>query len=139
MKFADLLKTPVCGSIGEQQTQSGRRFWAELERAGIRRWQPGQAVPASGTWLLIGLAPSWSMRDLELMDTIVANVTDPKRLLQVSFFDVSAPHGQADVGLYVPALKKFYQTPVVGFWRDGKLLEYGDGARARRIVHRVLG
>src|SRR5579863_9107706 len=102
MKFADLLRTPACGSIAEQQRLSGRRFWEELDRTGISRWQPGGPIPVSGPWLLIGLAPSWSTYDLELVDSIVEEVTDPKRHLQVSFFDVSALHKQADIERYIP-------------------------------------
>ena len=92
----------------------------------------------SGPWLLIGLAPSWSTYDLELVDSILEEVTDPKRHLQVNFFDVSVLHKQADIEQYIPELKRFYQTPVVGLWRDGKLMEFGEGERARQIVRRML-
>jgi hypothetical protein len=92
----------------------------------------------SGPWLLIGLAPSRSTYDLELVDSMVEEVTDPKRHLQVNFFDVSALHKQADIEQYIPELKRFYQTPVVGLWRDGQLMEFGEGERARQIIRRML-
>jgi hypothetical protein len=133
MKFADLLRTPASGLIGDQQRQSGQRFWQGLDRTDIGRWKPGVPIPTSGFWLLIGLAPSWSTYDLELVDSIVEKVTDPKRPVQVGFFDVSDLHNQADIDLYIPGLKKFYQTPVVGLWKDGQLMESENGERARRI------
>ena len=124
--------------IEEQQRQSGRRFWEELERKGISPWQSGGPIPPSGLWLLIGLAPSWSIYDLELVDGILDEVTDPMRDSQVSFFDVSCLHKQDDIDLYITGLKKFYQTPLVGLWKDGLLTESGGGERARQIIHRTL-
>jgi hypothetical protein len=138
MKFADLLRAPACRSIDDQQNQSAQRFWQELDQMGIGHWKPGGPIPASGPWLLIGLAPSWSTYDLELMDSIVEKVTDPKGPIQVGFFDVSDVHDQADIDLYIPGLKKFDQTPVVGVWKDGQLLESGEGFRARQIIRRAL-
>jgi hypothetical protein len=105
---------------------------------GIGHWKPGGPIPASGLWLLIGLAPSWSPYDLELVDSIVEKVTDPKGPVQVGFFDVSDVHDQAEIDLYIPGLKKFYQTPVVGLWKDGQLMESGEGFRARQIILRAL-
>jgi hypothetical protein len=105
---------------------------------GIGCWQSGGPVPTSGLWLLIGLAPSWSVYDLELVDSIVEKVTDPERHVQVGFFDVSGVQDQADIDSYIPGLKKFYQTPVVGLWKDGQLMESGEGERARQIIRRAL-
>jgi hypothetical protein len=138
MKFTDLLRAPACRSIDDQQRQSGQRFWQELDQMGIGHWKPGGPIPASGLWLLIGVAPSWSTYDLELVDSIVEKVTDPERHVQVGFFDVSGVQDQADIDSYIPGLKKFYQTPVVGLWKDGQLMESGEGERARQIIRRAL-
>jgi hypothetical protein len=138
MKFTDLLRAPACRSIDDQQRQAGQRFWQELDQMGIGHWKPGGPIPASGLWLLIGVAPSWSTYDLELVDSIVEKVTDPKRHLQVGFFDVSVIGKEADIDLYIPGLKRFIQTPAVGFWKDGQLMESGEGFRARQIIRRAL-
>jgi hypothetical protein len=138
MKFADLLKRPTDKPPEIQQREAGLNFWAEFKRVGMSRWSPGQPVPQSGAWLLIGLAPSWSTYDLDLVDQLIDTISRTKTA-QTSFFDVDDICKSADINLYIPGLHKFYQTPVVGLWEDGQLIESAEGAKGRELIRRSLG
>jgi hypothetical protein len=114
-------------------------------RFGFSSWQPGAPIPASGLWLLIGLAPAWSVYDLELMDNIIdrkrgkgQKLVDHKGSVQIGVFDVAGLHAPSDVEQYIPGLKGFFHTPVVGLWSDGQLLEMGQVAPARELIRRTL-
>jgi hypothetical protein len=139
MKLRNLLVNAGPGkSVGESQRDSGNAFWRIVDAAGIRKWSKGDAPPRTGTYVLIGLAPSYSVPDLELADAVVEKVLNGSAGAKVEFFDTSDIRTPQEIEQCVPDIGIVFQTPVVGVWRDGTLVDKASGFAGRRLVRRAL-
>jgi hypothetical protein len=98
-------------------------------------WNPGDPIPPTGDWLLIGVA-SWSGYDRRLVSLIESLTRAPGR---IALFDADVCDSQESVRVYIPRIGFVHHTPIVGHWHDGALVESDNGYAARHLIYRVLG
>jgi hypothetical protein len=84
---------------------------------------------------MVGIA-FYSLPDLELLDQLVLACgsktgSDSESVL---VFDVLDCKGMRDFEQLIPGIGPVYQTPVVGLWKDSKLIEKGTGAKGRMLL-----
>jgi hypothetical protein len=127
----------------------------------LHPWVPGGPIPPEGRRLLIGVA-HWSGYDMELLD-LLEEPPSPQRFTgvlsgtgvrggmmglptvpiptrpQVDVFDVAQCRSEADFDLFIPGTGRVLQTPVVGLWVDGHLVEKASGFTGRLLVMRECG
>lgn len=133
--FHDLFRQPT-RRVGDAFPPDRRRelFPGFVERSPKLRLRTGQAIPASGAWLLIGVV-TWSGYDMNLLDLIEEA---PDNGVRVEVFDVDSVTTQEELSRLVPGIP-LLQTPFVGYWLDGKMVESASGFAARELVGRVCG
>lgn len=79
---------------------------------------------------MIGVA-TYSLDELRLLDVLESKLSNQAgRSETIHLFDVSACSEMGDFELYIPAIGKVFQTPVVGLWEDGVLRYKAQGASA---------
>jgi hypothetical protein len=88
--------------------------------------------------ILIGAA-FYSLPELELIDAIVPRLQtdDPAERLQI--FEVMSCKSQADFEACIPGIGKVLQTPVVGIWKNGTLIEKASVHNAAKILRSHYG
>jgi hypothetical protein len=84
-------------------------------------WKLGDDISAASRRVLIGVAP-YSGYDLKLLEALNELPLDPISD-RIDVFDVLACQTQEDFEKYIPGIGKVYQTPVVGIWEQGRLLQ----------------
>lgn len=115
---------------GRFQRESDARLQAVLEQHGFHLWQPGDPVSPAKVRLLIGVA-TYSSRDMALLDelaSILASVGP--ETLHIDVFNIRSVKSAAGFGDYIAGLSAPHQTPVIGIWRSGKLVESASGSQA---------
>src|SRR5947209_2157627 len=98
------------------------RFPAAVADSRLRLWSLGDPIPERGTRLLIGAA-TWSGYDMRLLDVIddaLARLGDGAP--RVDVFNAGILTSQEEIQRYVPGIGPVLQMPVVGVWRDGRLV-----------------
>jgi hypothetical protein len=120
----------------EQNEWADRKFLDLLHASAMQSWNPGEPVPQVGQWLLIGAA-TWSLYDLQLLDKINDILKAKASLPKVAVFNIDDIQSNEDFGLYFPGIGRVYQTPVVGLWQEGVLVDKGTGHFGRVIAERV--
>jgi hypothetical protein len=134
MKLTDLLlKDTGTPSPRELQGRAQKRFWEIVGEGGLKRWRKGDERPLSGRWVLIGLAPAYSVRDLELAETIIETIKGKKASAEFQLFDLLDVADIADMQNFIP-IEKVFHSPVVGVWQDGALVAAADGFAGRQLV-----
>ncbi len=129
--FIDLLKTNGKLSPAQQQQQAAEQFRSVVDQSHMENWRPGEALPTQGKQILIGVA-SYSPSVLDILDALEAKLAvGATQDETIYLFDLSAIPELRDFEDYFPGIGKVYQTPVIGFWKDGVLKEKGWGAAAR--------
>ena len=131
--FHDLFRQPT-RRVGSTFPPDRRRelFPGFVERSPkLHLWTADQPVSAQGLRLLIGVA-TWSGYDLNLLD-LLEEAPDSVRVDVVDVDSVSSPD---ELARLFPGLS-LLQTPFVGYWSDGKLLESASGFQGRQLVARV--
>jgi len=84
--------------------------------------------------MLVGIAP-YSLPDLELLDAIKEALKQkPSCEERVQVFDVLTCASMKDFDERIPGIGQVYQTPVVGIWEDGVLVQKASGAKARQLT-----
>ncbi|HUR52636.1 MAG TPA: hypothetical protein VMZ71_00765 [Gemmataceae bacterium] len=71
---------------------------------------------------------------MNLLDLIEESPDTPTR---VDVFDTAVCATHDDFAKFVPGLGQVLQTPAVGFWVDGRLVETAQGYDGRQLVVRV--
>ena len=120
---------------GDQPGYVSTRLPEALVDSPISVWQRGQSISSMGRRTLLGIAP-YSLPDLELLDAVTEALKQrgPDREDLVQVFDVLTCKSMKDFDDCIPGIGQVYQTPVVGIWEDGVLIEKGSGAKARQVV-----
>jgi hypothetical protein len=133
--FHDLFRQPT-RRVGGGFPPDRRRelFPGFVERSPKLHLRTDQAVPAKGAYLLLGVA-TWSGYDMNLLD-LIEEV--PDNGVRVEVFDADSFSTPDDLARLIPGTA-FLQTPFVGYWLDGKLVESASGYAARQLVARVCG
>lgn len=129
MSLADILRQGPPQKPSESQQEARNRFWTLIEGARLRRWRKGEAIPSSGRRLLVGLAPSYSMPDLEFAEALRELLRRTRSNTVVEFFDILDVETMADMQSYIPRMGKVYRTPVDGRLECGKLDRKRSGPR----------
>ena len=116
-----------------EQGARSRALWEHTSSEGLRRWTPGTHISANGIRLLVGIAPGYSLSDVELIDRILAARPFPSAL-ELELFDVSEISEMKDIQNYIPNKVRFFHTPVVGVWLRGSLIRQAEGFAARKLI-----
>jgi hypothetical protein len=135
--FHDLFRQPT-RAVGTSFPSDRRRelFPGFVERSPkLHLWSPGQPIPDRGSRLLVGVA-TWSGYDLNLLDLIEEA---PASAVRVDVFDTDALPDLAALEHYIPGVEMAHQTPIVGHWLDGRLVETAVGFHGWHLVARVCG
>ena len=126
------------GSLGLSQKQLDDRFPSVVSTSPFRLWSPGAPIPAKGKRLLIGVA-IWSAYDMKLLDAVSQALQRPVLDLTVEVFNVADCSSPEAFDRYVPGIGQVFQTPVVGLWSEGHLVDKATGRAGRDLVARVSG
>jgi hypothetical protein len=89
--------------------------------------------------VLLGLA-FYSLPDLQFLDDIVirSRNTSDSHEMRIDVFDVLSCKSMQDFESLFPGLEPVTVTPVIGIWRNGKLMEKGFGFRETRRISQIL-
>jgi len=82
--------------------------------------------------VVMGIA-FYSLPDLQLLDELV-QASKSGHSYSIDIFDVLDCKSMADFDQLIPGVTPVYQTPVVGIWESGKLIEKAWGATARQLI-----
>jgi hypothetical protein len=93
-------------------------------------WGREEAVPATGSFLLVGVA-TWSGYDMKLLDLLEQTPDGPD---VIGVFDTNDCRSAEDYEARIPGIGMPYQTPVVGVWQDGELRASGSGYEGRKLA-----
>jgi hypothetical protein len=137
-KFVDLLQNGEGQSVADQQAYASQQLPILLSGTNLHRWSPGQAISAKGLRMLLGVAP-YSPLDLQLLDLLNEKMSAANNSsIQIDVFNVLECPTMEDFSRYIPGISRVYQTPVVGIWKNGVLVEQAWGRAARDLISRVL-
>jgi hypothetical protein len=131
MKFTELFTEYASRVPGEQQEQILAALPVRAKEIGVRVWKPGDPIPSHGRRLLIGVT-QWSRDDLEVLDAVCEVVKGD----QLDMFILGECKSQAEIEDYVPGVGPVFQSPVVGVWEDGILVDKGSGWEAKQLLAR---
>jgi hypothetical protein len=139
MRLSDLLlRSSPEGAVGDIQRDAGIRFWHLIAQAGVRRWSRGDPYVQTGKYVLVGLAPSYSVPDLELAEAVLERFQAGSLEAAVEFFDSSDARAAEEMDQFIPGIRNVFQTPIVGVWQNGVLVESASGFGGRQLVRRSL-
>jgi hypothetical protein len=141
--FHDLSQTLMSsgqpeGSLGFSQKTLDDRFPSVVSTSAFRLWSPGNPIAAKGKRLLIGVA-TWSAYDMKLLDAVSEVLQRASVDLTVDVFNVADCPSPEAFEEYVPGIGRVFQTPVVGLWSEGQLVDKATGRVGRELVARVSG
>ena len=97
-----------------------------VEQSKFHNWWPGDPIPQKGERVLIGIAASYWMPDLKLLDIIQEKITE-KTPERIDVFDIVNCKYKEDLDKYILGLGRVAVTPFVGYWKDGELVEKQKG------------
>jgi hypothetical protein len=136
--FHDLYQSPALpvapnGALDRWQRGADELFPSIVARSPLRLWHPGDAIPRAEKRLLIGVA-TWSAHDMKLLDAVAAALQAPHPPLTVDVFNVADCPTADSFKEYIPGIDGIYQTPIVGLWSDGQLVEKATGFAGRELI-----
>lgn len=139
--FIDLLDAQYEREAEDRSKWATAQIEALLSESALHFWSPRGPVPAARQRILIGIVP-WSEYDLRLLDALNRVFSDRQKANErVDVFDLDAAarvFGTFDfLQDTIPGIGKIYQTPVVGIWEDGTLMQKASGATARELISRL--
>ena len=135
--FHDLFRQPT-RRVGDSFLPDRRAalFPGFVERSPkLHLWAPGQLGSVEGPRLLIAVA-TWSGYDMNLLDLLEEA---PAGGARIEVFDIDSCQSTDELSHAIPGLGTPTQTPVVGYWVDGKFIESATGLDGRQLVARVCG
>jgi hypothetical protein len=136
-KFVDLL-LKTSGMPDQRQQLAAELFPRLVAMSKMKLWHTGDPVSNVGSRILIGIAASYSIPDLQLLDEINKRLSGASNMSdQVDVFDVSGCKEMKDFENYIPGIGNVYATPIIGYWENGVLKESLSGFHARNwLVNR---
>jgi hypothetical protein len=136
--FIKLLTEDLGLSVQEQQEHANREFAERVINSNLHLWKPGDPYPDKGRRTLIGVAASYSIPDLQLLDAVDEKLDRVEYGNdRVDVFNVSDCKTMEDFEGYVPGSGNVYQTPIVGIWEDGILKQRAWGEPARDAIRQL--
>ena len=135
--FLDLLTLEPALPATDAQSRA-RIELPTLVRRSALLWFPDLAgANGKAERFVIGVAV-WSNYDLRLLD-LLNEVSARSDAPAVAVFDLDALASPDELERTFPGIGPVFQTPVVGHWRDGNLVETASGFAARQLLGSALG
>ena len=107
-----------------------------LSGSHLNYWRLDDSVPNAGRRTLIGIAP-YAFPDLELLDSLERALSKKSNSTErIDVLDVLTCRTVDDFERCLPGIGKVFQTPVVGFWKNGDLEQKASGAPACQLIIR---
>ena len=135
-RFLDLLTEQYRLPAEEREEWVTSQLELLLSGSVLNAWHLGDPVPTTGYGILIGIV-SWSGYDLRLLDALAQPRTVRGRE-RIDVLDIDAAGRSSGSYAYfdrlIPGIGKIYQTPIVGVWNDGALMQKGSGAAGREFI-----
>jgi len=78
----------------------------------IHLWSPGDPVCSEGLRLLMGVAASYAVSDLKLLDLLDEAIPSRQEEIWVDVFDLAKCRTQSDIQEFLPGITKLVQTPI---------------------------
>lgn len=137
-RFIDLLNEQYKLPSKEQPEWTAAQLEALLAESLLHQWRLGDPIPEAGRRILVGIA-RWSRYDLKLLDALNRSChNNHGGHERIDIFDIDAAArstGNWDfLTEVIPGIGKIYQTPTVGIWEDGVLVQKGSGAAGRDLL-----
>lgn len=132
--FLDLLRREGGLTPGERQERASRELPEWVSRSALHWLATPDSVNGTGEKLVVGVVV-WSRYDLALLDEL-NQFAEQHPGIRVYVFDVDRVNGEFEQ--YVPGIGEVMQTPVVGYWKGGVLVEKGTGHAGREIARNVI-
>jgi hypothetical protein len=137
-QFIELLNEQQKLTSNEQHEWVSAQIEKLLSEGHLNAWHLGEPTQAEGQRILIGIV-RWSAYDLRLLDSLNHAFSSKFRENErIDILDIDAAgrsSGNWDFfEQVIPGIGKIYQTPIVGIWENGMLLQRGAGAAGRDLV-----
>jgi hypothetical protein len=138
-RFTELKKLPYGPPSQFSEFQDAKRHQFAEELANSSFQTENRPNPDRSTvYLLIGAA-TWNNYDMILLDRIEPEIGKiDANNLSVAVFDIDICKTESDIDQIIPGLGSVPQTPAVGLWVDGKLVETASGFLGRQLVERIV-
>jgi hypothetical protein len=107
----------------------------------MRERGPSAAIPPSGEYVVIGVA-TYAPDELALLDDVNAAHSAWSETAHVDVFDVLDCRVSSDFDKFLPGVTDVRRTPIVGVWKDGRLVDHDAGIyRVRKLLanYGILG
>lgn len=139
MRFYDLPRVEIDAKCSPTNLgEADRAFPTLVAKSHLHLARPDEPIPAKGLRILLGIA-TWSEYDLRLLDVVNDALSESNRPhMTVDVFNIGGLQS-GDFEKLIPGLGPIYQTPIVGIWRDGVLIEKGAGFEGRELATRMFG
>jgi len=97
-------------------------------------WRRGDEIPQSGKRTLVGIAP-YSRYDFQVLDELFKiQRTDDRPFGCLQVFDMLDCRDKGDFEDFVPGIGVVRQSPAVGIWIDGVVVEKEWGWKGRQLL-----
>jgi hypothetical protein len=124
-------------AVEKAQQQAIVNFPNLVENSRLNLWKPGDSISMQRIRFLIGVrvVSRYDMRLLDALNRILLSDQIMDERIDVFSCETIATIDEFDQ--YIPGIKsrmKSHQTPTVGMWKDGHLVEIGHGYSGRQLV-----
>ncbi|MEQ1904949.1 MAG: hypothetical protein ABL888_12250 [Pirellulaceae bacterium] len=144
MKFIQLLNPYVLDNSGiqaveSQQAEAMNEFPKMITRTQMRYWKPGQSISQIGNRFLLGVAASFDLKDLRLID-LVEEYFSREKNATIDVFNLDDCDSIENLNLYYPgSFSGVPGNPILGQWSEGIHVGTCCGMQARMRVLEILG
>ena len=132
--FAALLAPGPLLTPADEQRRASNLLPISVADSAMHWLASPESLNGTGEKLVVGVAV-WSRYDLALLDEL-NQFAAAHPGLRICIFDVDRVGGEFE--RFVPGVGDVTQTPVVGRWSGGSLVEKGTGHAGREIARRMI-
>jgi len=123
---------------GPLQSDARSQFPLIVKNSHLEPRLPGSPIPASGKYVIIGVA-TYSRDELRLLDEVEAAFPQWEKTAKVVVFDVMECKDMDEMRQFAPPHVVVAQTPVVALWDQGESVASQTGLRMTREVLKDAG
>ena len=140
MKFQKLFEKHKNSNLspGIWQRRIEKSFTQLVSDSHLNNWHTSDCIPNDKTRILVGVAPGWNELDMRILDCVEQSISNNDFLISVDVFDTSNCQSIDDLHEYIPGIDTPYQTPIVGIWKGGKLIETVWGYEGRQKLSEIF-
>jgi hypothetical protein len=152
MKFVELLRWPpgceagvgyptweaAVDAVRTRQESAQRLFPAVLREHGLTLRTPGDPISTAHDTLVLGIAACYSPHELEFLDRAWKGLKDQSDD-RIEVFDTCSVETAADLEALLPGFGEIIQTPCLGVWKRGKLVQRQFGGRVFAFLRSRYG